>query len=128
MADDRLVSVAKSLGMSQTPGIMEALRRNIQTELGGLHPGKNGGEFASTEFRERFDQLSAALVELDGGTGTTALVPVETVASTVLEASILAPMLAPAASSNRLPRRTSGTPWVVVSAPSSRCACSAFVT
>jgi hypothetical protein len=83
MAADRLVPVAKSLGMSQTPETMEARRRDIRTELGGLHPDKNGGEFPSTEFRERFDELSAALVELDGGTGTTALVPVETVAPMV---------------------------------------------
>ena len=88
MAADRLVPVAKSLGMSQTPETMEARRRDIRTELGGLHPDKNGGEFPSTEFRERFDELSAALVELDGGTGTTALVPVETVAPMV------APMVA----------------------------------
>jgi hypothetical protein len=59
MADLRLVSVAKSLGMSQTPETMEALRRDIRTEFGGLHPDKNGG------------------------TGTTALVPVETVAPMV---------------------------------------------
>jgi len=83
MAADRLVPVAKSLGMSQTPETMEARRRDIRTELGGLHPDKNGREFPSTEFRERFDELSAALVELDGGTGTTALVPVETVAPMV---------------------------------------------
>ncbi len=83
MAADRLVPVAKSLGMSQTPETMEARRRDIRPEFGGLHPDENGGEFVRAEFRERFDQLSAALVELDGGTGTTALVPVETVAPMV---------------------------------------------
>ena len=83
MPDDRLATVAKSLGMSRTLESMEALRRDIRTELGDLHPDRNGGDFASTESRERYNELSDALAELDGDTGTTALVPVETVAPMV---------------------------------------------
>ena len=83
MPDDRLATVAKSLGMSRTPESMEALRRDIRTELSDLHPDRNGGDFASTEFRERYTELSNALAELDADTGTTALVPVSTVAPMV---------------------------------------------
>ena len=84
MSDDRLAAVAKSLGMSRTPESTEALRREIRTELGDLHPDRNGGDFASTEYRDRYNELSVALAELDGDTGTTAVVPVATVAPMVV--------------------------------------------
>ena len=69
--------------MSETPESMEALRRDIRTELSDLHPDRNGGDFASTQFRDRYTELSNALAELDGDTGVTALVPVATVAPMV---------------------------------------------
>jgi len=83
MPDDRLAAVAKSIGISRTPDSTEALRRDIRTELGDLHPDRNGGDFVSTDNRDRYNELSAALAELDGDTGTTALVPVSTVAPMV---------------------------------------------
>jgi len=83
MPDDQITAVAKSLGMSRTPKSMEALRRDIRTELSELHPDRNGGDFASTEYRDRYNELSVALAGIDGDTGTTALVPVETVAPMV---------------------------------------------
>ena len=83
MPDDRLAAVAKSLGISQSPDSTEALRRDIRTELSDLHPDRNGGDFVSTENRDRYNELSAALAELDGDTSTTVLVPVATVAPMV---------------------------------------------
>jgi|GEM_PF-1430286 hypothetical protein len=47
MPEDRLATVAKSLGMSRTPESMEALRRDIRTELSDLHPDRNGTEATS---------------------------------------------------------------------------------
>lgn len=83
MADDRLTTLAESLGIEPVPENEEMLRRGIRVELRDLHPDRNGGEFPSVESRERFNQLSAALAELDTDTAATSLVPIHQVAPMV---------------------------------------------
>ncbi len=83
MPENRLEAAAKSLGMSSTPESMEVLRKEIRTELGGLHPDRNDGDFTDSEASERFAQLSRVLAELDSDGAATALVPVATVAPMV---------------------------------------------
>jgi len=83
MSEDRVEAVAESLGMSPVPPSAESLRREIRSELSVIHPDRNDGDFADVDARERFAELSRALVELDSDGATTALVPVATVAPMV---------------------------------------------
>ena len=83
MFEDQLEAVAKSLGMSPTPETVDRLRKQIRAELRDLHPDRNAGDFSAPEARERFAQLSNALVEIDSDTSATSLVPVSTVAPMV---------------------------------------------
>jgi hypothetical protein len=83
MSENRVETVANSLGMSPIPEGEELLRKEIRAELRDLHPDRNEGDFADREARERFSQLSGALTELDGGGSSTALVPLSTVAPMV---------------------------------------------
>lgn len=83
IAEDRVAAVAESLGMDPVPESEELLRKRIRAELRDLHPDKNEGDFESGEARERFTQLSNALVRLDSDAGSTALVPLSTVAPMV---------------------------------------------
>jgi hypothetical protein len=81
--DERVETVAKSLGMDPVPESMERLRKEIRAELRDLHPDRNAGDFADTGARERFNQLSTALAQIDSDTGATSLVPLATVAPMV---------------------------------------------
>lgn len=87
--EDRVETVARSLGIEPVPESMERLRKEIRAELRDLHPDRNAGDFADGRARERFNQLSTALAQIDADTGATALVPLATVApmvSSIIEA------------------------------------------
>jgi len=89
MSDERVETVAKSLGIEPVPESMDRLRRAIRKELRDLHPDRNAGDFVDTDARERFSQLSTALAQIDSDGATTSLVPISTVAplvSTIMEA------------------------------------------
>lgn len=81
--EDRIETVARSLGIEPVPDSMERLRKEIRAELRDLHPDRNAGDFADTRARDRFNQLSTALAQIDTDTAATSLVPVSTVAPMV---------------------------------------------
>jgi len=87
--EERIETVARSLGIEPVPESMERLRKEIRAELRDLHPDRNAGEFADGHARERFNQLSTALAQIDADTAATSLVPLSTVApmvSSIIEA------------------------------------------
>jgi len=93
MLDARLEAVAESLGLEPMPEDVDSLRKRIRTEIGQLHPDRNEGEFVDEESRERFQELSNALVAMDTDPGS-ALVPLSSVGpmvSAIMEAIHPAP-------------------------------------
>jgi len=96
MVDARVESMAESLGIEPVPEDLDSLRKQIRWEIGQLHPDRNQGEFVDEASRDRFQELSNALVALDSDAGTS-LVPLSSVAPMV---SAIIEALHPAAGSD----------------------------
>lgn len=87
--EDRVAAVAESLGIDPIPETEEKLRKEIRSRLRDLHPDRNAGDFVDADARERFNQLSTALAQIDAPGAETSLVPIGTVApmvSSIIEA------------------------------------------